>query len=471
MKNTIKLLMCAMMAFCFSSCTDETGSDVVADFNFTISAIENTLAVTWNGVEGAAYYEVQLNDDQAIKTDRTAHKFEDLAYDATYNVSLKAVNGAGKVLQRGTKSATIGARVLPAFREWISAVPITTLSDNGRWAVGCFDIDGIIIDLTTDKATSTPSIALYDVDDNGVAVGSYHGLVSSGVAAMYINGEIYEIDLGSITSNNYMSCLTSITPDGSYAVGWYASSENDTYGAIYGDYVPFCYDVIKNKVTIPEPGLRLYNEGALTLHSVAPDRSILGCDQVSTGDGINLMLNTIWADEYTPYEYVHFEYDATYMPISTMGDMNNRFSPSGRYVYGYATTGYDSASPDNMPAVYDRELDEMFYYGGIGAVTAITDDGIVFINDSPYGSGSTTYVTTVDNGIVAQFKTLENWLIEEHNINVALYEPSSNTNPEDAYILDGVMTLGVSADGRTLLVITSSNSGWVNTIIYLDGTK
>ena len=154
-----------------------------------------------------------------------------------------------------------------------------------------------------------------------------------------------------------------------------------------------------------------------------------------------------------------------------MGDMNNRFSTSGRYVYGYAVTDYTSANPDSQPAVYDRETQQMYTYGGIGAVTSITEDGIVFINDAPYGNGSTTYVTTIDNGMSATFQTLEAWLLEEHGIDVSIYVPGSNTDPENALNLDGVMTLGVSADGRTLMCITSSYSGWVTTVIYLDGVK
>lgn len=470
MKNTIKLLMCAVMALCFAGCTPEEETPSTA-LNFNVSVIDNSIAVTWNAESGAVYYEIQLDDNDAVRTDKTAHRFDKLMYDTTYTVSLKALNASGTVLKEGTKSATIGSRAIPAFREWVSEIPATTISDNGRWAAGCFDINGIIINLVTDEVTLTPSVALYDIDDNGVGVGSYHGQSMDGVAAMYINGQVYEIDLSSITATNYMSCLTSITPDGSYAVGWYASVGEDLNGDIYGDYVPFCYDVVKNKVTVPEPGQRLYNDGAMSLHSVAPDRSILGCDQVNTGDGINLMLNTVWEDEYTPYQYVHFEYDAAYMPVSTMGDMNNRFSTSGRYVYGYAVTDYTSTNPDSQPAVYDRETQQMYTYGGIGAVTSITEDGIVFINDAPYGNGSTTYVTTIDNGMSATFQTLEAWLLEEHGIDVSIYVPGSNTDPENALNLDGVMTLGVSADGRTLMCITSSYSGWVTTVIYLDGVK
>ena len=100
-------------------------------------------------------------------------------------------------------------------------------------AVGAMGTDGIIIDLTTDEMTEIYSLALYDVDNNGVGVGSYHGLIPEGVAAMYVNGEVIEVDLSTITKNNSFSALTSITPDGSYAVGWYAANENDAYAAAY----------------------------------------------------------------------------------------------------------------------------------------------------------------------------------------------------------------------------------------------
>lgn len=469
MKNTIKLLMCAVMALCFASCTPEEDASST-DILFALSVRENSIAVTWNAVPEAVFYELQLDNNDVVRTDKTTHIFEDLEYNAKYTVNLKAIALTGDILKESTRSTTIGKRVIPAYREWVTEIPTTAISDNGLWAVGAFGMDGVIINLSNDKITITPNVAFYDVDNNGVAVGSYQGEVQSGVAAMYIDGEIFEVDLSSITANNTMSSLTSITPDGSYAVGWYACSEDDVYYNIYGMYAPFCYDVVNNTVSIPEPWPHtFYSVNSHTPHAVAPDRSILGFEQSYVGDGLNIAINTIWEDEYTQYEYVNFTYDEQSNPITAMGGKDNLFSPSGRYVYG--NTSYYTDEYISYPAVYDRETNQMYKFDCTGSVTSITDDGIVFINDSIYGSGTTTYVTTLTNNDPSTFQTLEAWLLYEYGIDVSLYNSQNDTDPDNAYTLDGVMVLGVSDDGKTLMTTTSSMYGWVNSVIYLDGTK
>jgi hypothetical protein len=49
------------------------------------------------------------------------------------------------------------------------------------------------------------------------------------------------------------------------------------------------------------------------------------------------------------------------------------------------------------------------------------------------------------------------WMIEEHGFNV--YD----------YIPEGVITIGASADGRTILGITNTDMGWLTYVIDLDG--
>lgn len=464
MKNAIKLLMCSVMAFCFASCTETPNEPAAEKFNFTLSVMENSIVATWDAIDGTAYYQLQLNDEPVVKTDKRAYKFENLKYDATYDVTLEAISAAGAVIESHTKSATIGKRNIPAYREWIHMAAATAISDNGQWVVGAFDHQGMVINLATDDITTADNMELYDVDNNGVGVGSYHGSVTDGVAAMFVNGKVVEIDLSSLTSNNLMSCLSGITPDGSYAVGWYWNydSEDAYYAQIYGQIIPFCYDVVKNKVTVPTTGSRIYNEGAMSTTAVAPDRSILGLEQSL------VMLNVVWSDEYTPYEYIYFEHDAEYNPVAGMGELQNRFSASGRYIYGKAQT-YTKDTQNDQPGVYDRETGELYLYTGIGSVSGMTDDGIIFINDAPFGWGTTTYVTTLTEGDASQFKVMEEWLLSEYGIDVTKYEPATNTDPEDPYTLDGTITIGASADGRTLLCITNSMAGWVTSVVYLDG--
>ena len=480
MKNTIKLIMCAVMAICLASCTpDQNNEDAIKQFDFNVAIQGNNILVSWKAVESAIYYELQLNDEEPFKTDKNAYKFEGLNYDTTYNISLTAYNAYGDPFMSGTKSATIKPLVIYAYREWAHYASALAISDNGLWITGGFDHTGMIIDLTTNNMISTEYFEGYDIDNNGVAVGSYHGTYSDGVAAMCIGGEIIEIDLSNLTEKNEMSCLTGITPDGAYAVGWYCNfdSESTYYARMYGDVVPFCYDVINDTVTVPAAMTNpIYKDGAMSLYSIAPDGSILGLDQQY------IHVNVVWEDEYTPYEYVLLEVDEetfvneeTLQPLQAMGDMQNRFSQSGRYIYG-TSQRYEGEKQTNIPSVYDRETKTLHTYDGIGAVCGMTDDGIIFMYDIPFGYNGNTYVTTLENGNSSSFQLFEDWLLLEHGIDVTKYNPLTDTyegdeDTTDSYALDCTIVIGASADNRTFLCITRTAEGWITSAICLDGER
>ena len=160
MKNAIKLLMCSVMAFCFASCTETPNEPAAEKFNFTLSVMENSIVATWDAIDGTAYYQLQLNDEPVVKTDKRAYKFENLKYDATYDVTLEAISAAGAVIESHTKSATIGKRNIPAYREWIHMAAATAISDNGQWVVGAFDHQGMLINLATDDITTADNMEL-----------------------------------------------------------------------------------------------------------------------------------------------------------------------------------------------------------------------------------------------------------------------------------------------------------------------
>lgn len=471
MKNTIKLLMCAVMAFCFASCTpDAEKENSIENLNFSANIQGNTILVTWRAVEYAVYYEIQLNDNEVIRTDKSAYKFENLDYDTQYTISLTAVNALGDPFMKGTKAITIPPLKIYAYREWAHYAPGQAISDNGHWITGGFDHTGMIINLTTNDMISTEYFEGYDIDDNGVAVGSYHGTYSDGVAAMCIGGEIIEIDLSNLTENNQMSCLTSITPNGEYAVGWYCNFDgaNAYYAKMYGDVVPFCYDVINDTVSVPAAMANpIYKNGAMSLYSIAPDGSMLGLDQQYAH------VNVIWENEYTPYEYVLLEVDASNEPLKAVGDMQNRFSQSGRYIYGTSQL-YEGEKQTNIPSVYDRETKTLHTYDSIGGVCGMTDDGTIFIYDIPFGYNGNTLVTTLENGSSSSFQLFEDWLLLEHGIDVTKYNPLTDTyegdeHTTDYYALDCTIVIGASADNRTLLCITRTAEGWVTSAICLDG--
>ena len=93
-----------------------------------------------------------------------------------------------------------------------------------------------------------------------------------------------------------------------------------------------------------------------------------------------------------------------------------------------------------------------------GTVTAMTDDGIAFLNDVPYYMGTTSYVVDLNSGNTETQKPIIDWLLDEYSID--LYN----------YIQEGVMTIGASADGRTILGIVNTDMGWMTYVIDLDGT-
>ena len=185
------------------------------------------------------------------------------------------------------------------------------------------------------------------------------------------------------------------------------------------------------------------------------------------------MISVLWQDEYTPYDFLALEVDEEGYPQFILGDNNNHITQLGNYVYGYGRTfmsgGYGETS---HPAVLDTKTKELFVLDNIvGSTTAVTDDGIAFINDTPYYMGTTSFVVDVKEGSSESMVALEKWLLDEHQIDVNEFEPSCNETIDDPYTLEGVITIGASADGRKLLGITQTNRGWMTYVIDLDGVK
>ena len=468
MRNTIKLLMCAVLAFAFAGCTpiETPNESKLSTPNFLLRTEGNSIIVTWDQVTGAAYYEITLNPGSMAKTDKLIHKFDNLEYNTEYAVSVRAIStDSSKNSGAETKKISTTERITPQYREFypMYGASASAISNNGRWVVGGNDHCGYLLDLTTDKMIEFDAAELYDVADDGTAVGSDHSENPEGNAAILIGDQMVAIDLSNIASNLGMSCATAITPDANYIVGWYWEyDESSYYGQMYGMVVPFCYDVLKNTVTVPECGERIYNEtGATAIKSVTPDRKLLGYEQTVGG-----IYSILWNDEYTPYEYVHFEYDEAYNPVFGLGDTQNLLTQTGRYIYGKATD-YAGGNTE-MAAAYDIEASQLYTFSG-GSVTAMSDDGIAFLNDVPYYLGTTSYVIDIKNGEPYEWTELEEWLFDEHDIDIASFEPTTNENSDDSLYLESVIVVAVSEDCRTIVGITNTNSGWLTFVVDLDG--
>ena len=467
MKRILSALLAGIIALVAMSCETADLSDRLATPNFTLTVNENSITVVWEQVTGAAYYEVALNPGSIEKTDKFIHRFDGLLYNTSYTVSVRAIaTDAAKNSEAVEKSVKTAERVVPAYREWAPqyGAAAQAISNNGRWVVGGNDRSGYIIDLSTDEIVEFPSAEFYDVADDGTAVGSDHSENPEGDAAILIGDKVVKIKgVAELASQYAMSCATGITPDGSYIVGWFYDFDESAYFVQqYGLVIPFCYDVLNDRLSVPTVGSRLYNEASATaIKSVTPEREMLGYEQSM---GIH---SIVWKDEYTPYEYAYFQYnESTYEPIISMGDTQNFFTQNGNYIYGKAID-YE-AGQASIAAAFDRKNNSLLTFIG-GSVTAMSDDGIAYLNDVPYYIGTTSYVIDTKTGVYDEWTPLEEWLFDTHNIDIAAFEPMTDETKDDNLLLEGVIIVAVSEDGRTIVGITNTNNGWITFVIDFDG--
>lgn len=469
MKNIFKMLFVAMVAFVAIACENgevNNNPDALATPEFSCSVTGNAIMVSWEAVEGAAYYEITISNRATEKTDKTVHRFEDLEYNTEYTIKLQAIaadaSNSSEVASLKVKTEELLAL---QYREWypMNGAAATAMSNNGRWVVGGNDRSGFVLDLSKEEMVEFAGAEFYDVADDGTAVGASFENNNDGNAALLVGDKMVEIDLSSVAVAHGMSCCTGITPDATYIVGWFWEYDeaNSYFAQQYGAVIPFCYDVLKDRVVVPTEGERIYNENAATaIKAVAPDRTLLGYQQ---SEGIH---SIIWADENTPYEYVHFEYNDKYEPVFSIGDTQNLLSQSGRYIYGKATE-YDNGQVQ-MPAVYDRETEQLLTFTG-GSVSAMSDQGVAFINDAPYYLGTTSYVVDITKGEPYEQIPFEEWIFDTHKVDIASFHPTTDETDGDNLYLEAVITIAVSEDGSKYLGITNTNQGWLTYVVDVNG--
>lgn len=461
MKNIFKGFLVAAMAIAAMACSNDEpqvgGDNRLATPEFSANANENSITVSWTTVDGAAYYQVWLNNEEPVKTDKTVHRFDGLKWNTEYTVNIQAIAAnADENSLVGTAKVTIAERKVPVYREWLpeNGAAANAISDNGRYVVGSFDRQGMIIDLDTDELVMLENFDCMDVADNGVIVGATYEDSMMGEAAMYINGQSVKLDLSELTTSD-MSSFSAVTPDGMYVVGWWWEYDDSSYyGSIYGYIVPFAYDVLKDRITVLPVGDNIYPLAGVSPYGVSPDHHIVGCEQSDA------MMAVYWEDEYTPFTYPVFEYDSNYVPTITFGDTQVRMTTSGNYLYGIVKRYPDGSKDEQQPACYNVETGTLTTFAGAcidGSVSAMTNDGDVFLNNVPLGY-ETAYVSHVNDP--ETLTPIVNWLITKHSIDLYNY-----LNVEDnSYVI-----IGASADGRTLLGLGYTEMGQIAMVIDLDG--
>lgn len=461
MKNLFKGFVVAAMAILAIACGNDSPEPVNNGLKmpeFSANANENSITVSWTAVDGAAYYQIWLNDNEPVKTDKLVHRFDGLKWNTEYTVNLQAIaTDAKKNSKVATQQVIIAERKVPVYREWYpqNGSTATAISDNGRFVVGCFDRQGMIIDLDTDELTMIENFDCQDVADDGTVVGATYEDSMMGEAALYINGKSVKLDLSELTKSD-MSSFQAVTPDGLFAVGWWWEYDAESYyGKMYQDIVPFAYDIIKDRIIILEAGDTLYGVGGVAAYSVTADHRILGCEQGYA------MMAVLWEDEYSKFTYPVFEYDSEYRPTLSFGDTMVRMTPNGKYIYSVATTYPEGSTSVSQPACYDLETNTLTTFAGecaMGSVSAMTNDGVVFLNNVNIGY-ETAYVADLD-GNTETLTPIIDWFLDTHSID--LY---NDMNVEDnAYVI-----IGASADGRTLLALGYTEMGHATIVIDLDG--
>lgn len=465
MKNIFRLLFASIALVAVVGCetdgTENTSGGVKAlpTPQATVNVTENNILLAWEAIDFAIYYEVSLNGGEAARTETPVYRYEKLDYNAEYTISIVAISAdQTKYLNSEPQvlNVAIGEYDAPQYREWYAIAPATAVSNNGRWAVGGFDKNAVIIDLSNNRAQDVMNFEFYDVADNGVAVGSrFRGADDGGTAIYYKDGEYFDVELGDLPGNLYCSALTSVTPDGTKASGWfYDFVDNTYYTTLFGLVVPFVYDIVNDRITVLQPD-EIYQQyrGGTQCTAISPEGVIIGLEQSGLG-----MFGVMWADEYAEWEYIYMQTDENHAPIESFGGVGTTLlSANARYVYG---EGVREDSKEELAAAYNLETEEILWFPAFtnGSVTAMTDDGIAFFNDVPYGYGTTSFVIDTNKDMETSY-TLVEWLKAEHNIDLT------------EYIQEGIIMIGTSADGRTLVGMTSTMSGYLSFAINLDGKR
>ncbi len=101
----------------------------------------------------------------------------------------------------------------------------------------------------------------------------------------------------------------------------------------------------------------------------------------------------------------------------------------------------------------------------------MSDNGVAFINDVPYYLGTTSYVVDTTKGEPYDWVEFEDWVFDEHDINIASFEPTTDFIENDGLLMEGIIIVGVSEDCRTIVGMTNTDMGWMTFVVDLDGKK
>lgn len=313
------------------------------------------------------------------------------------------------------------------------------VSDNGKWAVGTFGGNTLVYNIETGEAhynsyegedTMDNQVELFDISDDGVAVGSYLNL-----PALYKDGAWQEIE----RQGQSMGAVYGISPDGKVCAGFIGTGS---------DFKP-----VK------------WNDGRIEILS-CPETCYTGGDAwagfvVKSMSADGLCVGADWTDQLGCYwntdgEVVYYGENTLIIEEGwLMSDYGNQamISPDGRYI---TSTMYDYTQEVTMPPfsaptpiVHDRQTGtttKLEYEGG-GHGNFTTKDGITFIGTAALGTSDLAIVH--ENGT---FTPMQTWLKTNYGIKINHM---------------GGEAVGVSADGKTIVGYYLLDGNFVNYVIHL----
>lgn len=328
------------------------------------------------------------------------------------------------------------------YREFVpeNNAPFAAVSDNGVWACGSSAGSGILYNIETGEAQyysageegGATLLSLFDVSDNGAAVGAYYNYPS-----VLENGNW--TDAGN--PDNLEGSVYAVSPDGTLMSG---------YLSVGGAPVPVMWR--GNTLTELEmPATDILGDepyAGFMVQSMSADGLCVGKDN-------GLQTGCMWDRNgkfsyYAPDRFILD--DSGWNILSYYGDFN-AISPDGRYI---ATTYWDTSEPvyeppfaKGFPMVYDLQTGTstvIDHENGRGNVTTV--DGVTFFDT--VGIGVSEDAMVYENGTITP---MPQWLKDNYGIEM----PHGGGEP-----------ISASADGKTIVGYYHMGNGvFANYIVHL----
>ncbi len=471
--NKILTLIASLMLVCMTSCTETNNPDkgdpkigietevteadgkveVVATFTCNVKEMDYAYGIAKvEDVEAAESLIVFVTEQIAEGKATTQNKFPGIALFEIEKLA-KYIVYAVPVKNKGVNGEISTSDTIQVFSSYIGYEPVilatpAAISDNGNYVVGnnISMENSFIYDMTAYKDAILDEVVLYDISDNGsVSVGTD----KNNKACIMQDGEI------TVLQTTGTGTMWAVSPDGSKAVG-----------EIAGDAVVYENGTVSKLSLEGATG----TDGCAIVSAIAKQ---IGTNGVIAGivvDDASAPLHAYWDVEGRLHvigegkNTINVEREINFMYGGWANEEYIRMSPNGKYISG---TVYDAEGLKTLlyPYILDTEtgdvhvanISEFEQYNDYSnmineihpRVEAVTNEGeVLFSVSAAMGVSEYPYVYTKDGGV----DKLETYLEDKFGKDI---EPAMKGAP-----------CGISADGKTLVLTHSNDSGFI-TDIYI----